>query len=326
MKPLFDLGVLPIRHRTGKGWKPHVCLTFNAEKRLTFAVDTTNSRSVQPDAYLITHAHSDHYGKSAMLSEKAVCSEETARALEILYGKKYTGRTFKLGDAIDVSGVEVGTYPAHHTIGSTAFFWKNEVGTRILVTGDIKDAKDLPQCDLLVTEANYGDFDDPKCHFHDDIDAFKEVVETSDDVAFGAYAFGKAQRAVKLLRESGYEGVIGMDNVSRALTGGLMENPGNLADIDDNCGIRVTTPAQIPVLQAEKKFILTGRRDYKFPTINISDHMDVNGLISMVQQCDPQAVIVYHPGGHRPHKLAAYLNKMGVYARALEEINTCIEI
>lgn len=287
-------------------------------------MDTTNSRSVQPDAYLITHAHSDHYGKSSMLSEKAICSEETARALEILYGKKYAGRTFKLGDTIDVSGVDVRTYPNHHTIGSTAFFWENEVGTRILVTGDVKDAKQLPKCDLLVTEANYGDFDDPKCHFQDDIEAFKEAV--ADDVAFGAYAFGKAQRAVKLLRESGYEEAIGMDPVSRALTEGLMENPGKLADIDDNCGIRVTTPAQIPVLQAAKKFILTGRRDYKFPTINISDHMDVNGLISMVQQCDPQAVIVYHPGGHRPHKLAAYLNKMGVYARALEEINTCIEI
>ena len=108
MKPLLDLGVLPIRHRTGKGWKPHVCLNFKAQEKLSFAVDTTNSRSVQPDAYLITHAHSDHHGKSAMLSEKAVCSEETAQALEILYGKKYAGKTFRLGDKISINGVEIG--------------------------------------------------------------------------------------------------------------------------------------------------------------------------------------------------------------------------
>ncbi|MDD5473913.1 MAG: MBL fold metallo-hydrolase [Candidatus Methanoperedens sp.] len=326
MKPLFDLGVLPIRHRTNRGFKPHVSLVFNAGKRLTFSVDTTNSRSQQPDAYLITHAHSDHHGKSAMLSEKAVCSEETARALEILYGREYAGRTFRVGETVNICGVDVKTYPTHHTIGSCAFYWENDVGTRILVTGDVKEAKDLPKCDCLVTEANYGDPDDPKCHFRDDINAFNEAVESCGDIAFGAYAFGKAQRAVRLLRESGYSGEIGMEPMSRALTEGLMANAGALVNLEDNCGVRITTPGEIPGLAAAKKFILTGRRDYKFPTINISDHMDVNGLIGMVKSCAPEAVITYHPGGHRPLKLAAYLNKSGVYARALDEINTVIGI
>ncbi len=326
MKPLFDLGVLPIRHRTSRGFKPHVSLVFNAEKRLTFSVDTTNSRSQQPDAYLITHAHSDHHGKSAMLSDRAVCSQETARALEILYGKEYAGRTFKIGETINICGVDVKTYPTHHTIGSCAFYWENDMGAKILVTGDVKDAQDLPKCDCLVTEANYGDPDDPRCHFEDDIGAFREALSDSEDIAFGAYAFGKAQRAVRLVRESGYSGDIGMDPVSRALTEGLMENTGRLVDLESDCRVRITTPGEIPMLKAAKKFILTGRRDYKFPTINISDHMDVNGLIGMVQQCAPSAVITYHPGGHRPLKLAAHLNKTGYYARALEEINTVIEI
>ncbi|MDO9096627.1 MAG: MBL fold metallo-hydrolase, partial [Candidatus Methanoperedens sp.] len=121
-------------------------------------------------------------------------------------------------------------------------------------------------------------------------------------------------------------GEIGMEPVSRALTEGLMANAGSLVNLEDNCGIRITTPGDIPRLAAAKKFILTGRRDYKFPTINISDHMDVNGLIGMVQQCAPSAVITYHPGGHRPLKLATHLNKTGYYARALEEIDTVIEI
>jgi len=261
-----------------------------------------------------------------MLSEKAVCSKETARALEILYGKEYAGSTFRIGETVEVCGVDVKTYPTHHTIGSCAFYWQNDTGARILVTGDVKDAKDLPGCDLLVTEANYGDPDDPKCHFRDDIGAFREAVKSSEDIAFGAYAFGKAQRAVRLLRESGYSGEIGMEPVSRALTEGLMEDTGPLAGLDSNCGVRITTPGEIAGLAAAKKFILTGRRDYKFPTINISDHMDVNGLIGMVRHCAPSAVITYHPGGHRPLKLAAYLNKTGIYARALEEINTVLEI
>ncbi len=322
LKPLFDLGVLPIRYRSGRGFKPHVSLVFNAERRLTFAIDTTNSFS--PDAYLITHAHSDHHGRSAMLSERAVCSEETAKALEILYGKKYAGRTFKVGETIDICGVDVKTYPTHHTIGSCAFYWENDVGTRVLVTGDVKDAKDMPKCDLMVTEANYGDPDDPKCHFKDDINAFNKAAEAGD-VAFGAYAFGKAQRAVRLLRESGYSGEIGMDPVSRALTEGLMANTGTLTDLESDCGVRITTPGEIMGTKAARKFILTGMR-YRFPTINISDHMDADGLIGMVKKCEPEAVITYHPGGIRPLKLAAYLNRMGIYAKALEEINTVVEI
>lgn len=327
MKPLFDLGVLPLRHKTGRGWKPHVSLAFNACKRLTFAIDTTNSRSRQPDAYLITHAHSDHHGKSAMLSERAVCSEETARALEILYGRKYAGRTFKTGETIDICGVDVKTYPTYHTIGSCAFYWRNEVGTRVLVTGDVKDAKDLPKCDCLVTEANYGDPADPNCHFRDDVDAFREAAEASleNDTIFGAYAFGKAQRAVKLLRELGYSGEIGMDAVSRALTEGLMDNAGSLTGLNSDCRIRIASLSEMTGVAASKKFILTGRRDYRFPTINISDHMDAEGLIDMVHQCSPQAVITYHPGGHRPLKLATYLNKIGVYALALEQINNVLE-
>jgi len=322
LQPLFELGVLPLRHRTKRGFKPHVSLIFNAERRLNFAVDTTNSFS--PDAYLITHAHSDHYGKSAMLSEKAVCSEETAQALEILYGKKYAGRTFKLGETIDVCGVDVKTYPTYHTIGSTAFYWENDIGTRILVTGDVKDAKRMPKCDLLVTEANYGDYEDPNCHFEDDIDAFNEAVETGE-VAFGAYAFGKAQRAVKLLREAGYSGEIGMEPVSKALTEGLTDEA-KLVDIESNCSVRITTPGEVMKQPGENKFILTGRHDYRFPTINISDHMDVNGLIGMVRKCSPEAVIAYHPGGSRPLRLAAYLNGTGIYARALQEINTVLEM
>ena len=104
-----------------------------------------------------------------------------------------------------------------------------------------------------------------------------------------------------------------------------MEDTGALTDLESNCGVRITTPGGIMKIHAARKFILTGMR-YNFPTINISDHMDVNGLIGMVQHCAPSAVITYHPGGVRPLKLAAYLNKAGIYAKALEEINTVLDI
>ena len=102
-----------------------------------------------------------------MISSNSVCSEKTAIALEIRHDRRYAGSIFRLGDEIDLGRVRVKTFPTEHTAGATAFCWENDVGSRILVTGDIKDASDLPPCDVLITEANYGDPEDPSCHFED---------------------------------------------------------------------------------------------------------------------------------------------------------------
>jgi putative mRNA 3-end processing factor len=141
---LRDLGVQAVRRQNSRGSPaPHLSLKFDSH---LFSIDTSRSpkHSIQPDAYLITHAHSDHYGKSAMLSERAIASVETARALEIRHGKKYKGRTFRVGESIHVGDVEIETHPTGHTIGSAAFSWKNSLGTKILVTGDVKDYRTLP--------------------------------------------------------------------------------------------------------------------------------------------------------------------------------------
>ena len=221
------------------GCAPHLCIRFDSH---LFSIDTSRApkASVQPDAYLITHAHSDHYGKSAMLSANAVASIETARALEIRYEREYKGRTFVVGESIMVGDVKVDTHPTGHTIGSSAFSWKTETGSRVLVTGDVKDYHHLPHCDYLVTEANYGDPYDPSCIFEDDLAGFYEAMESG--ASFGAYAFGKAQRAVALMRTMGYKGEIGMDEKSLVLTRELMKDlAGPLTEVNGN-GYNVVTP------------------------------------------------------------------------------------
>jgi putative mRNA 3-end processing factor len=87
----------------------------------------------------------------------------------------------------------------------------------VLVTGDVKDFSGLPKCDLLITEATYGDPYDPGCIFRDDLDSF-EAALTHKRVAFGAYAFGKAQRAVSMARQFGFDDTIAMDRNSLILT------------------------------------------------------------------------------------------------------------
>ncbi|MDF1556811.1 MAG: MBL fold metallo-hydrolase [ANME-2 cluster archaeon] len=321
---IHDLGIDVVRlTTTRKTHRPHVALSFDDH---VFAVDTTRTFGndpTQPDAYLITHAHSDHHGKSAMLSNKAICSKETARALEIRFDKEYMGRTFQIGETIDINGIEVTTHPTHHTIGSCAFSWQNGSGTRILVTGDVKDATDLPGCDFLVTEANYGDPADMSCYFEDDIAGLEQVI--GDNVALGAYAFGKAQRAVSLVRSAGWQDEISMDTKGYNLTKGLMCDCGPLKEIIQYNGgyegMVIVPPWDLGKLPGSmKKYVLTGRQDYYYPAIHISDHMDVTGLVNMVMELQPEATLIYHPDGHRPLRMANHLNKVGCPAAALSEI------
>ncbi len=306
-----------LRIASGRGVKPHLCLAFSLDGgSYRFGIDTTPSKIVS--GLLITHAHSDHYGKSAMRSPLAWASQETAWALEIIHGQPFQGRTFQLGDSFEIGDVTIKTFPTLHTPGAAAYYWENENGTRFLVTGDVKTDKYLPRCDLLVTEANYGDPYDPECHFHEDLELFREVVEDGD-LALGAYRFGKSQRTVELLREMGYTGEIGMDPVSLQLTRKLTKNTEPLTShIED---INVTQPPGIRYKPHKNKYIVTARKNYCYPNIPISDHMNVQSLLGMVKKCSPEHVIVYHPRGPRPAKLARYLEeKEGIGATPLEKL------
>lgn len=331
---LIDLGIFAYRQKNATGtFKPHLSISFRSKKgRLhTFSIDTTRipEKYTQPDAYLITHAHGDHHGKSAMLSNRSLCSDKTALALEARYGKKFNGKSVKIGETIDVGDVSIYTYPTEHTVGSTAFYWENDVGTRILVTGDVKDASSLPDCDVLITEANYGDPADLKCHFNDDLDGFRDIFESCNRVAFGAYAFGKAQRTVELLRKVGYNGAIEMEENTLNLTQLLLDNPGELSGIgeSDNNEVCVVPPHYLDDLPEDiSKYNVTGRinKNQVYPSIQISDHLDAFGLVDMVKSINPEITIVYHPKGHRPSKFSDYLNSIGIDSISIDNINNVL--
>ena len=299
------------------GCAPHLALRFDSH---LFSIDTSRApkASVQPDAYLITHAHSDHYGKSAMNSPRAIASVQTARALEIRYEREYKGRTFEVGRSIVVDDVRVDTHTTGHTIGSTAFSWQTETGERVLVTGDVKDYSHLPKCDFLVSEANYGDPYDPSCIFEDDLAGFSEALESG--ASFGAYAFGKAQRAVGLMRAMGYKDEIGMDEKSLILTRELMkEAAGPLTEVKGGIS-NVVTPWNLHQVQSRNKYFLTGRRDTSYPTIQLSDHLDFRGLMKMIEHVSPREVLVYHPEGARASLLAHHLQECGLETTSLDLI------
>lgn len=279
-----DPGFVSLKRRTGRGFKPH--FAFRVAKDVTLGIDT--SRGDECDHFLITHAHSDHAGGSAMLSSRSLASVETARSLEILYDREFEGSTFAVGDVLDL-GLEVRTHDNGHTVGSTAYSWHLEDGRRVLVSGDVKDYSKLPRCDVLVCEATYGDPSDPTHVFDDEEERLAEVLEGSDDLLLGAYRFGKAQRAAGLLREHGYSGAIGMEEDARRVAEELM-------DVGPLC-----SPGEAPVNIVNPRsvdgegYVLTGMERFYESCIGISDHLDIRGLMGMVRHCDPDLVLPYHP-------------------------------
>lgn len=315
-KKLADMGFAALRHRTSGGnFKPHLSLAFSSGgERRTFGVDTTRNGRKDDQYFLITHAHTDHNGKSAMLSERSIASDKTAITLEMRHDQHYKGRTFKVGDTIDVDGVKVRTFHTQHSIGATAFFWENDQGVRVLLTGDVKDFSGLPKCDLLVTEATYGDPYDPGCIFKDDVDSF-EAALTHRHVGFGAYAFGKAQRAVSMARSYGFDDVIGMDRNSLILTRLLLgDEAGDLVALNGaEHRMSVTSPWTLNNLPyGTRKYVLTGQKHYEYPTICISDHLDFCGLRDMVYAVDPELTLVYHPdSGGNASAFADFMSKNG---------------
>lgn len=343
-KELAELGFVVYRRQNSTGgMKPHLFVRFKSKdgRLLTFAIDTTRLSASQnpPDAYLITHAHSDHYGKSAMLSDKAWCSEETAHALEIRYDKTYNGQTFKIGETVDICGVPVQTFDVFHTPGSSAFYWENELGNSIMVTGDVKDARLLPKCDILLTEASYGDPTDSSCYFKDDISAFHHAVLShvgKRKIVFGAYEFGKSQKAVSLIREMGYNGPIAMNEKTLSLTEKFVSNAGELnissplietGEAEADCSISILPVHDLSSLSSDfQKYVLTCRPDYPFESIRLSDHLDVDGLTQMIQDINPQVTIIYHPNkSSRTDRFSNHLKKKGYKAFSINQIQNIVK-
>ncbi|MDR0766827.1 MAG: MBL fold metallo-hydrolase [Methanosarcinales archaeon] len=337
-KELAELGFVVFRRQNDTGGlKPHLFIRFKSKegRLLTFAIDTTRlpASQNQPDAYLITHAHSDHYGKSAMLSVSSWCSEETARALEIRHEKSYKGNTFENGKTFSVCGVDIRTFDVYHTPGSSAFYWENDLGNSILITGDVKDARNLPKCDVLLTEASYGDPADLSCYFEDDIDGLHHAVLShigERKVVFGAYEFGKSQKAVSILRSMGYNGPIAMNGKALSLTESFVENSGELVEIKVcrtiSCNISIVPIGDLSFFGSDiRKYVLTCRSDHPFESIRLSDHLDVDGLTQMVKDICPKITIIYHPNkSSRTDRFAKHLEKNGFKAFSINQIQDII--
>lgn len=162
---------------------------------------------------LITHGHADHArsGHGAVMA-----SQQTLDIMAIRYGEDFTKSRQAAEGQTTVGDVTVSFHPAGHVLGSCQIAVE-QGGTRAVVSGDysrVANPACAPfepvDCDLFITEATFAlpvfNHPPPSQEIGRLLDSMREFPERAHLV--GAYALGKAQRVIMLLREAGYDAPI----------------------------------------------------------------------------------------------------------------------
>jgi len=291
---------------------------------------------------VITHGHADHARAG---HEHVAATPETLAIMAVRYGEGFAGdaRPLAYGETMERDGVEVTLVPAGHVLGSAQVVvrWR---GLTIVVSGDYKRRRDptCPPfepigCDVFVTEATFGL---PVFRHPDDAEEIRKLLRSVAQFPerahlVGAYALGKAQRVIALLREAGWErpiyvhgaferlnalyGEFGIDlgplppatEAESDLAGELViAPPGSLAD-------RWTRRFADPVAAFASGWMRVRararQRAVELPLV-ISDHADWDELTGTLAELAPGEVWITHG---REEALARWCDLHGLSARAL---------
>ena len=300
---------------------------------------------VRPGARaVITHGHADHAraGHDAVLA-----TPETLDIMAERYGVNFAAsrQAAPYGQAIDRDGVQVTLVPAGHVLGSAQAVvrWK---GLTMVVSGDYKRRRDPtcpafePQpCAVFITEATFGL---PVFRHPDDRDEIARLLRSVAQFPershlVGAYALGKAQRIIRLLREGGWDKTIYVHGALERLNAlygrhgidlGPIEPATSEAKKGDFAGQIVIAPPSAtqdrwsrrfpdPVLAFASGWMQVRararQRGVELPLV-ISDHADWDELTATVDELRPGELWITHG---REEALARWAELHGVPARAL---------
>jgi putative mRNA 3-end processing factor len=292
---------------------------------------------------VITHGHSDHArsGHGAVLA-----TAETLAIMEARYGAEFAGQTQILayGTPIQHKDVEIMLQSAGHILGSAQAVvrWKD---CRIVVSGDYKRRRDptcvpfVPvPCDVFVSEATFGL---PVFRHPDDREEIAKLLRSVAQFPgrthlVGAYALGKAQRIICLLREAGYGDTIYIHGALQRLNDlyvsfGVALGPLAPATTErkkDFEGAIVIAPPSAVADRWARRFpdpvaaFASGwmrvrararQRGVELPLV-ISDHADWDELTTTVKEVNPGELWVTHG---EEEALLRWAHLEGVKARAL---------
>ena len=294
------------------------------------------------DRAVITHGHADHAraGHGAVLA-----TPETLAIMAERYGQDFAvlKQSLAYGERIAVGGVEVSLAPAGHVLGSAQATVRLG-GLTVTASGDYKRRRD-PTCasfepvpsDVFITEATFGL---PVFRHPPDTHEIARLVRSVQQFPerahlVGAYALGKAQRVIRLLREAGYDETIYVHGALERLNrlyehfgvalGPLSPATGSKADF---AGRIVIAPPSALADRWSRRFpdpvtaFASGwmsvrararQRGVELPLV-LSDHADWDELTEKLTELSPREVWITHG---RDDALRRWAELNGLTARAL---------
>ena len=295
------------------------------------------------DHAVITHGHSDHAraGHGTVLATPETLAIMAARCGEDFAG---SGQAARYGETVARGNVSVSLVPAGHVLGSAQVVlrWKDRTA---VISGDYKRRRDptcpafepVP-CDVFISEATFG-----LPVFRHPPDG-EEIARLLRSVAqfpershlVGAYALGKAQRLIRLLREAGWDRPIyvhgalerlntlyerhGVDlgPLEPATTGRKQDFEGQIilappSATQDRWSRRFPDPVTAFASGWMQVRARARQRGVELPLV-ISDHADWDELTATVDELRPGELWITHG---REEALARWAEMHGVPARAL---------
>ena len=295
------------------------------------------------DRAVITHGHSDHArpGHGAVLA-----TPETLAIMAERYGPDFAGRAqpAACGETTTINGVAVRFAPAGHVLGSAQAVIERD-GLIMVVSGDYKRRRDptcLPfepvRCHVFISEATFGL---PVFVHPPDGEEIARLVHSLTQFPerahlVGAYALGKAQRVIRLLREAGWDRTIHVHGALERLNR-LYQNEGiDLGSLAPATGLKagalggevvIAPPSAIqdrwarrfadPVTAFASGWMgvraRARQRGVELPLV-ISDHADWPELIQTFEELAPEEIWITHG---REEGLLRWAELKGVKAQAL---------
>lgn len=295
------------------------------------------------DRAVVTHGHSDHAraGHGAVLA-----TPQTLAIMAERYGQDFTERRQHVayGEMASHNGVEVTLVPAGHVLGSAQAVvrWR---GLTMVVSGDYKRRRDptcapfepVP-CHVFISEATFGL---PVFRHPPDGEEIGRLVLSLGQFPerahlVGAYALGKAQRVIRLLREAGWERTIyvhgALERLNRlyeregidlgptapatglgkdALGGEVVIAPPSA--IQDRWARRFADPVTAFASGWMGVRARARQKGVELPLV-LSDHADWDELTATFREVDPQEIWITHG---REEGLLRWAELEGRKARAL---------
>ncbi|MBS0412268.1 MAG: ligase-associated DNA damage response exonuclease [Proteobacteria bacterium] len=292
---------------------------------------------------VITHGHADHARAG---HAHVAATTQTLAIMAVRYGEGFAGQVRPLahGEAIERDGVSLTLVPAGHVLGSAQVVvrWK---GLTMVVSGDYKRRRDptcpafepVP-CDVFITEATFGL---PVFRHPDDAGEIASLLHSVAQFPerchiVGAYALGKAQRVIRLLREAGWDAPLYVHGALERLNGLYQDfgvdlgplKPATTETKGDFAGQIVIAPPSALADRWSRRFpdpvtaFASGwmrirararQRGVELPLI-LSDHADWDELTATLAELRPQEVWITHG---REEALARWAGLNGLKARAL---------